>query len=148
MEHFNLPHYIALLTSIFCLLLIFFIVLGRKKNTFLSQQLTETTIALEATRKKMNLLHEKYEKIKEFQNSLNVAELTTKLQKPRMEAQNIDMGNRNSTPGKYSNVQSLAKEGMSVDQIASVLGISTHEAQQLVNLSMLAQGSFQDNGAG
>jgi hypothetical protein len=148
MEHFNLPHYIAILTSILCLLLIFFIVLGRKKNTFLSQQMTETTIALEATRKKMNLLHEKYEKIKEFQNSLNVAELTTKLQKPRMEAQNIDMGNRNSTPGKYSNVQSLAKEGMSVDQIASVLGISTHEAQQLVNLSMLAQGSFQDNGAG
>ncbi|MCP4339566.1 MAG: DUF2802 domain-containing protein [Desulfobulbaceae bacterium] len=148
MVQINLSHLIAILPAILCLFLILLIVLGRKKNQFLSQQLTETTRDLEATRKKFNLLYEKHEMIKEFQNSLNVAELTTKLQKPRLEAQSNEMDNKRSTPGKYSKVQSLAKDGMSADQIASVLDISTHEAKQLVNLSKLAQGSSEDKVTG
>jgi hypothetical protein len=148
MVQINLSHLIAILPAILCLVLIFLLVLGRKKNQFLSQQLTETTIALEASRKKFDVLYEKHEMIKEFQNSLNVAELTTKLQKPRLEAQNKELDHSKSTSSKYSNVQSLAKDGMSADQIASVLAISTHEAQQLVNLSKLAQGSFENKLAG
>jgi orotate phosphoribosyltransferase-like protein len=44
--------------------------------------------------------------------------------------------------GKYSSVQSLAQQGLSIEEIASILDVSTHEAHQLVNLSKLAQGSL------
>jgi hypothetical protein len=47
----------------------------------------------------------------------------------------------NSPPGKYSNIQSMIQQGMSIEKIAAVLAISTHEAQQLVNLSKIAQGN-------
>jgi len=143
MEQFNISHYIAALAIIFGLFFLLLTVLQKKKNSFLAQQLTQTTILLETTRKKLDTLQEKHNQILEFQNSLNVAELTTKFQKPRLDAQTTDKDI--FVQGKYSNIQSLTEQGMSADQIASTLAISTHEAQQLVNLAKLAKSNITQN---
>jgi hypothetical protein len=132
---------LIVIPSALSVLLLVIIVLVKKENKLLSRQLTETTISLELTRKQFNELQEKHDKMYEFQNSLQVAELTTKLQKPRLNAQNhvLNMSVKNSPPGKYSNIQSMIQQGMSIEKIAAVLAISTHEAQQLVNLSKIAR---------
>jgi hypothetical protein len=137
MDHVNFSLILVLILSVLCALSILLIVLVKKENKLLSQQLTETTISLELSRNKMAALQEKHSQINEFQSSLHVAELTTRLQKPRLDAQSIDRGN--SVPGKYSSIQSLAQKGMSAEEIASIHAISTQEARQLVNLSKLAR---------
>ena len=146
MEHITLLSISLFVSTVLCAVSTLIAILLKRENSLLARQLTETTVSLELTRKQMEDLQEKNAKINEFQDSLHVAELTTKLQKPRLNAQNNDA--TSSTFGKYSNIKSLTKKGMSVEQIASVLSISTHEAHQLINLSKLAQGNFADNVAG
>jgi hypothetical protein len=133
--------FLIVIPSVLSVLLLVMNILIKKENKLLAQQLTETTVSLELTRKQFNELQEKHDRMYEFQNSLQVAELTTKLQKPRLNAQNnaFNMAAENSLPGKYSNIQSLTQQGMSIEEIASVLAISTHEAHQLVNLSKIAR---------
>jgi hypothetical protein len=133
--------FLIVIPSVLSVLLLVMNILIKKENKLLARQLTETTVSLELTRKQFNELQEKHDRMYEFQNSLQVAELTTKLQKPRLNAQNnaFNMAAENSLPGKYSNIQSLTQQGMSIEEIASVLAISTHEAHQLVNLSKIAR---------
>jgi len=125
--------------AIFSLLLLVMLILVKKENKLLSRQLTATTVSLEQVRKQLTDLQEKHEKIKVFQNSLQEAELTTKLQKPRLDC--LNQSQDSSPPDKYRYFQTLAKKDMSVEEIASVLAISTHEAEQLISLSKLAEGS-------
>lgn len=146
MEQFNFSNYIVVIPAILCIFLIVLIGLVKKNNQRLKKQLIKTTVTLEVTRKKLHALQEKQAEVKDFQNTLGVAELTTKLQKPRLEIQINET--KNPTPGKYNEVLSLAEKGMSADDIASALAISTHEAHQLVNLAKLAQGNFGDKVAG
>ncbi len=140
MEHANISLFLLGILSTVCLLLFIMIRLVKKENKLLSSQLTETTVTLEMTRKQLGEVQEKYAKINEFQNSLQQAELTTKFQKPRLDAQHLTA--KKSAPGKYGNIQALTRKGLSIEEIASVLAISTHEAHQLVNLSKLAQENF------
>ncbi|MGB3212401.1 MAG: hypothetical protein WBB19_16990 [Desulforhopalus sp.] len=146
MEQLHPSLYFIVIASAFCVLAIIMFVMVKRENRLLSEQLTETTVSLELTRKKLNELQEKQENIVEFQNSLQVAELTTKLQKPRLNNQSFDSGT--TTPEKYRFFQSLAQKGMSAEEIASILSISTHEAHQLLSLSKIAQGSFAANSPG
>jgi hypothetical protein len=134
---------LIVIPSVLSVLLFAIVMLVKKENKLLARQLTETTVSLELTRKQFNELQEKHDKMYEFQNSLQVAELTTKLQKPRLNSQNQirNITVNNSPPGKYSNIQSMIQQGMSIEKIAAILAISTHEAQQLVNLSKIAQGN-------
>lgn len=126
-----------------CGVLLIVVVFVKKENGLLVRQLTETTVSLELTRKQLGELGARQAEIKVFQKNLQAAELTTKLQKPRLDAQhNVTAG---TPPGKYSNIQSLADQGISVEEIASIFAVSTHEAQQLVNLSRIAQGNFTGN---
>lgn len=143
MDQLNVSQSITIISAIAGVCVIFLLFLEKKKNRRLSEQLIQLTTTLEITRKQLDTVQEKHDKIIEFQNSLNVAELTTMLQKPRLNAQSVDTGK--TTPGKYSNIQSLAQQGMSVEEIASVLAVSTHEAQQMVNLARLAQGNPTGN---
>jgi len=122
------------------------ILLVKKENKLLSEQLTATTVCLEQVRKELTDLQEKHDKIKAFQNSLQVAELTTKFQKPRLDCMSTDTDS--STPDKYRTFQTLAKKDMSVEEIASALAISTHEAQQLVSLAKLAENNSSGNVTG
>ncbi|MBU1567401.1 MAG: hypothetical protein KJ630_17475 [Proteobacteria bacterium] len=112
----------------------------KKENNLLAEQLTETTVALERTRQNLTKLQEKHEKIVEFQNSLGEAERTTNLQMTRLNEIRSPERPRNS-PERYSYIHSLTEKGLSVEEIASILTISTHEARQLVALSKIAQGN-------
>lgn len=108
----------------------------KKKKDFLQKQLTETGNSLEQAKEELHELRKKHDKILQFQNSLAAAELTTQLQRPRLSAQTSATDNQ--PPEKYRLVHSLAKKNMSIDEIASFLAISCHEAQQLVTLAKLA----------
>ncbi|MFH0781265.1 MAG: hypothetical protein V2B20_04830 [Pseudomonadota bacterium] len=112
----------------------------KKETTLLAEQLTETTISLERTRQSLTRLQEKHEEIIEFQNNLGKAELATKLLKPRLDENHTHERARN-TPERYNYINSLMEKDFSVEEIASILTISTHEARQLVTLVKIAQGS-------
>lgn len=141
--HFSL--FLPVILATLCGVLLIVIVFIKKENRLLARQLTETTVSLEQTRKQLGELQARQAEINAFQNSLQAAQLTTKLQKPRLDAQhNAAAG---TPPGKYSNIQLLADQGMSVEEIAASLAVSTHEAQQLVNLSRIAQANFTGNTA-
>jgi hypothetical protein len=110
----------------------------KKETTLLAEQLTETTISLERTRQSLTKLQEKHEEIIEFQNNLGKAELATKLLKPRLD-ENHTHGRARNTPERYNYINSLMEKDLSVEEIASILTISTHEARQLVTLVKIAQ---------
>lgn len=86
----------------------------------------------------------KYEEIQDkievntnFNQSLKEAEITTNLQKPRLQAQTTKEKLNNSND-KYQYIRSLSGSGMAAEEIGNVLAISSHEAQQLMNLAKLA----------
>ncbi|MDR3630073.1 MAG: hypothetical protein P4L42_07040 [Desulfocapsaceae bacterium] len=109
----------------------------RKRIQQQSRLLTETNECMEDLCRKLVSLQEKNQQSNTFSNTLNQAELTTRLQKSRLSAQGHT--HSMSPPERYRYVHSLAANGMSSQEIASVLSISIHEADQLVNLSRLAQ---------
>jgi len=146
MQQAHLSLFLLSIPAMLCVVLLIMIVFIKKENRLLAGQLTETTISLELTRKQLADLQTRQAEIKVFQNNLQAAELTTKLQKSRLDAQHNTPVS--ASPGKYSNIQALADQGMSVEEIAATLAVSTHEAQQLVNLSRIAKGNFTGNIAG
>jgi DNA-binding NarL/FixJ family response regulator len=101
-----------------------------------SKLLTEANRTLAEMHEKLSVLQEKDQKSSDFNRSLNQAEISVRLQKSRLSAQNYNRSM--SPPERYSYVHSLAAKGMSSQEIALVLSISIHEADQLVNLSRLA----------
>lgn len=71
-----------------------------------------------------------------FGKALQSASLTTKLQRPRLE--NLAKMNKQA-PEKYRILSQLASQGLDVEEIAAILGVSSVEANQLLNLSNVAQ---------
>ena len=131
------PHlFLILLALLLCSLATWRSITFRRKMDRQSKLLAETDKTLEEMRKKLLLLQEKEQKSSDFNRSLNQASITTSLQKSRLSAQNYNP--RLSPPERYRYVHSLASNGMSPEEIASILSISIHEADQLVNLSRLA----------
>lgn len=140
------PLFLLGIPAVLCLALLIMILLVEKENRLLARQLTETSISLELTRKQLGQLQDRQAEINTFQNNLQAAALTTKLQKPRLDAQHSVAVS--ASPGKYGNIQLLADKGMSIEEIAAVLVVSPHEARQLVNLAKIAQGNSIGNIAG
>ncbi len=71
-----------------------------------------------------------------FSTTLKTASLTTHLQGPRLQhLAKIDK----HPPEKYKILGKLASQGMDVEEIASILGISRTEAGQLLSLSNMAK---------
>ncbi|MBM9616497.1 hypothetical protein JWJ90_19715 [Desulfobulbus rhabdoformis] len=71
-----------------------------------------------------------------FGKALQSASLTTDLQRPRLETlAKIEK----QPPEKYRILNQLAAQGLNVDEIAAVLGVSSVEANQLLNLSSVAR---------
>jgi DNA-directed RNA polymerase specialized sigma24 family protein len=71
-----------------------------------------------------------------FGKALQSASLTTELQRPRLEnLAKIDK----QAPEKYRILSKLASQGLNVEEIAAILGVSSVEANQLLNLSSVAQ---------
>lgn len=122
---------------IFTLFVLFKYMKIHKNNRVLSDKLKEIE-ALSATKeKKIASILERGEK--NFRSSMDSVGLTTKLQKPRIKAMQAGSSATDSfhAPEKYSYIRSLAARGLSPDEIASILSLSTHEAHQLVALSMI-----------
>jgi hypothetical protein len=115
----------------------------RKDNRLLAEQLTETSVTLEQTRAKLASVLEKQEKAETFENRLGTAELTTKLQQPRLGSAYTSERQRHS-PEKYGFIHSLAQRGMSAEEIAAILTISAYEARQLVTLAKIGTGNCMD----
>jgi hypothetical protein len=132
---------LTLLALLLCSVAIWRSIIFKKKADQQSKLLAETNEALTEVHKKLAILQEKDKNQNDFNNSLNQAEITTRLQKSRLSAQNYT---RNmSPPERYRYVHSLAGNGMSSQEIASILSISVQEADQLVTLSRLAHRNDQ-----
>ena len=71
-----------------------------------------------------------------FGQALQSASLTTELQRPRLD--NLAKRDKQA-PEKYRILNKLAAQGLNVEEIAAILGISSTEANQLLNLSSMAQ---------
>jgi DNA-binding NarL/FixJ family response regulator len=137
MDYFITPQYVLLASLVllsFCFLVKALAL--KKEKELLLQQLTQTSNSYERIKKELEKVREQHDRITRFQNSLSEAELTTKLQQPRLASQ-ISPTN-GSTPERYRFVHSLLGQGMSTEEIAGILSVSNHEAQQLVTLAKLA----------
>ena len=132
-------HISLIIPSLICLIALTKWILVKKENKLLSEQLTETTIRLETNKTKLRDLQNKHNDIKDFQKSIEHAELTTKLQTPRLQAAHGTSTTHpiSNAPEKYSYVRSLTEKGMTAEEIGTVLSISPHEASQLVALTMI-----------
>jgi hypothetical protein len=135
MSVINTESFLIILALLLCSAATWRSIVYRRRAKQQSRLLAETSEALAEVNKKLIFLQERDKKFTEFQDSLNLAEITTRLQKSRLSAQDC---NRMSPPERYRYVHSLAESGMSSQEIATVLSISIHEAEQLVNLSRLA----------
>jgi hypothetical protein len=136
MSAMNTPVLLILLALLLCSVATWRSVILKKKADRQAKLLAETNLTLTEVRQKLTLIQEKDQQSNDFNKSLNQAEITTRLQKSRLSAQNYNRSK--SPPERYRYVHSLAANGMSSHEIASVLSISIHEADQLVNLSRLA----------
>jgi len=139
MEQLNVSIFFSIITIILLVVVLGKAIILKKANTLLSQQLTETSNSLEITKKNLATLREKQQQLNEFHNNLSDAELSTRIHKSRTIG--ADTGRARTTPERYGYIHSLASKGLSSDEIASVLTISTHEARQLVALARIAQGN-------
>jgi len=101
----------------------------KKENKLLSDELSRTTVTLKHNKK----THA------EFQKSIRDAEINNKFQMPRLYAeQSTTHSSMTPTvPEKYSYIRNLTEKGLSAKEIAKILSISTHEANQLVALTRL-----------
>jgi DNA-binding NarL/FixJ family response regulator len=108
----------------------------RRKSERQEKLLTEANKTVSEYEQRLLLLEEKDKQHNAFQESLNQAEITTKLQRSRLSSQ--EYNSQMSPPERYKYVHSLAASGMSSEEIASILYISIHEADQLVKLARLA----------
>lgn len=122
--------------TVFALLLVLCLIfLFRRKNNRLSAKLLSTENNLRTTQQELLELRQKLDSTIEFQKSLHEAEITTRLQQPRLAVQHADSSVR--APERYQYIQSLSEKGMGAEEIAHILSISAQEATQLVTLSRL-----------
>lgn len=128
---------LSLLTLPTCGVLIYCMKL-QKKRIFLLQskfdEMQKQYYTLENSYEDMQTQHQQNQI---FEKSLQEAEITTNLQKPRLSFQETSNSKKN-TKDKYQFIQTLSGSGMAAEEIAKVLSISSNEAEQLVNLSKLA----------
>lgn len=139
MEQLDTKTILFLMQSLLCLYFLVRHIQIKKNNIRLNKLILQNGLALAKSKKEAKELQVKCTTLKKFQNSLAEAELTTKLQQPRLQAA-INSSGSNS-PERYQYISSLVQKGMDAKEISSVLGISPHETEQLLNLSRIAKGN-------
>jgi len=136
MEFYKLTH---LLFIIFFLLFgatLFKVVSLSKSRRLLLQKLNDANDFVDQIREEYRVSGEKTIKDTHFKKSLAIAELSTRFQRPQLSAE--QSSSESLTPEKYRLVNTLIQKSMSLDEIASFLGISSYEAKQIITLSKLA----------
>ncbi len=132
----DLNFYLALLALLLCSIATWRSIFFHSKVEHQKRLLQESDKILAEYKKKICDLEAKGKQFSEFQESLQQAEITTRLQKPRLSTQQVNSST--NPPERYKYIRSLAAGGMSSKEIASVLSISIHEADQLVALARIA----------
>jgi hypothetical protein len=91
--------------------------------------------AYEALQEELQILRDKSDADQKFQNSLKHAEVSNELQKSRA----VCNGKKTklSAPERYGYARSMFHSGMATDKIASALGMSGYEINQLLKLTNL-----------
>lgn len=141
MDFYSISTIIALLALLFACVASGLAIHYRKRSGKLADNLSQALEKIAIAHTDIQTLQERYQDSLEFQKNLNEAEITTRLQQPRLAAHH-DHG-RLEAPERYLYLRSLAQNGMSAEEIAATLSISSHEAKQLVKLSKLANISSQ-----
>ncbi len=99
------------------------------------KKITSLEATLIEAREKIHRLETSRQEQKEFLDTLASAEITTRLQKPRLE---LYQSGSVEPPEKYRYVVSMVENGMTMEEIASILAIAPAEARQLVTLARMA----------
>ncbi len=122
--------------TILCFVLVLWIILIKRQNIKLASQLQGIKHTLAEKERQFNETKHQLKEMSNFQQSMAEAQLTTRLQTQRVSLQGQE---KTTTPEKYQYILSLTEKGMDADDISSLLSISRHEAEQLVNLAQLNQ---------
>ena len=124
---------VGLLAALGCLLIVSLMLLRRRdESRLVRQRLVQLQTKIEAA-----LVDTGFEADRlAFGQVLHSASLTTELQRPRLETM---AKLSKQPPEKYRILANLASQGLNVEEIAAVLGVSRAEAHQLLNLSSMAK---------
>lgn len=128
---------LSLLTLPVCGVLIYCMILKNNRITSLQSKLDKIQKQYYLLENANEDLQNQQLKNQTFEKNLQEAELTTSLQKPRLSLQKANQ-HKQGNKDKYQFIQTLSGSGMAAEEIAKVLSISSNEAEQLVNLSKLA----------
>jgi hypothetical protein len=130
---------LILLPSLICILALLKTMGLIKENLSLSRELRKTVLQLRKTGQQPSKITQS-EEIEEFKDSLTTAEVTTKLQQPRLQVDGRSFAAGPSTVSeKYSFIESMSQNGMDPKQIASILSLSIDEVKQVMTLSSLTK---------
>lgn len=124
---------VSLLAALSGLLIVSLMLLRRRdESRLMRQRLAQLQEKIEAALEDTGFEAER----QAFGQVLHNASLTTELQRPRLETL---AKLSKQTPDKYRILANLASQGLNVEEIASILGVSRAEAHQLLNLSSMAK---------
>jgi hypothetical protein len=130
---------LILLPSLICILALLKTMVLIKENLSLSRELRKTVLQLRKAGEQPAKVKQD-EDIEEFKDSLTTAEVTTKLQQPRLQVDGRSFATSPSTISeKYSFIESMSQNGMDPKQIASILSLSIDEVKQVMTLSNLTK---------
>lgn len=129
---------ISILTLSLCIVATIRAIHFRKTAVFNKKELETALRSIDSKNSELEKLHEIADRLANFKKNLSEAELSTKMQQSRLPY--TQASDKSITiPDRYRYVHSLTEKGLSSSDIASVLSISTLEAEQLVALANLSQ---------
>ncbi len=124
------------LTLGLCILLTMRSIYLSKTMKHQENRLQNTADSLENVSKELDELRLVEKRFKTFKDDLTTAELFTEVHKTRQSFDAIVKDHK--IPERYQYIRSLHQKGVKTPDIASILTISTHEADQLVALANLS----------
>jgi hypothetical protein len=131
---------ILLISILFCIISTVLAIMLKRSNNNQEKLLAQMRTALEARQdntENQNEQKDSCQTVNIFDDNLRTAELTTRLQHPRLTVQHC--GSSPTTPERYCYIQSMVEKGMNTEEIASMLSMSLHETTQLVTLIKMAR---------
>jgi len=123
---------ILLLSILFCSVSTVLMIMLKRSNNSQAKLLSEMQASLEVRQNNADDQEGNCRTANIFDDNLRTAELTTRLQQPRLTLQQC--GYSAATPERYQYIRSMVDKGMSATEIAAMLSMSLHETTQLVAL--------------
>lgn len=131
------PLTILLISILFCAASTVLMIMLKRSNSNQARLLTAMRTTLDARQNSADDQEGCCRPTNIFDDNLRAAELTTRLQQPRLAIQ--QGGYSTATPERYHYIRSMVEKGMSTREIAAMLSMSLHETTQLVTLIRVTQ---------